>query len=306
MDKKKRISRVILTAGLLFLLVLGMFAAALAMAEELQMFKIELYKKLPWREEHVRAEETATDYSAYPVREHSANAWYTNARLIMHACGGIDGLDYTNSREALDSTLEKGHRLVEVDFTFSSDGMPVCVHSWSNLDSDSVMDYNTFKSHKIYGKYTTLTAEDILDYMERFPDLYIVLDTKDSMPELVRSLVSFNAPGDVMERFIIQVYAAGEKKQILDLYPFPEENFLFTAYLLGNRPGYIMSICYDEDISVVTLPYSWLSGNWHYFFDKNFVVFAHTVNRPDEMKQLFSAGIHGVYTDFLSLTDLEP
>ncbi len=305
MDKKKSVLRVIIIVGLLLAFVMGMFAAAMAFAEELQLFKIELYKKLPWREEYARAQETAADYSAYPVMEQTDDAWYANARLIVHACGGIDGLDYTNSREAMDSTLKKGHRFVEVDFTFSSDGIPVCVHSWSDLNSDTVMDHNTFKSHKIYGKYSTLDAEDILDYMERFPDLYIVLDTKDSMPELVRALVDLNAPRDIMERFIIQVYAAGEKSRIMELYPFPEENFLFTAYILGNRPGYIMSVCYEENISVVTLPYEWLSDSWHYFFDKDFVVFIHTVNRPDEMKWLFSKGVHGVYTDFLSLTDLE-
>lgn len=305
MEKGKRISRAAMTAGLFLALMLGMLAAAMAFAEELQLFKMELYKKLPWREEYARAQETAADYSDRPVLEHTGDEWYTDARLIAHACGGIDGLDYTNSREAMDSTLEKRHRFVEVDFTFSSDNIPVCVHSWSDLDSDTVMDHDSFKSMKIFGKYSPLDASDIIDYMERFPDLYIVLDTKDSMPELVRALVALDPPADVMERFIIQVYAAGEKKQILEMYPFPEENFLFTAYILGNRPGAVMAICYEEDISVVTVPYGWLSDSWHYFFDKNYVVFTHTINRPDEMKRLFSMGIRGVYTDFLTLPDLE-
>ena len=304
MQRENKILRVIVILGLLLALMLGMFFAAMMFAEEMQLFKMELYKKLPWRDEYARAQETNTDYSAYPVMEHSGDEWYNRAKLIMHACGGIDGLDYTNSREALESSLEKGHRFIEVDFTFSADGIPVCAHSWSDLRSDVVMDYENFMAHDIFGKYSPLDAREIIEYMELYPDLYIVLDTKDSMVELVRALVNLDAPAEIMERFIIQVYAAGEKTQIMEMYSFPEENFLFTAYILGNRPGYIMQACYEENISVVTLPYGWLSDAWHFFLEKDFVVFTHTVNRPDEMKELFSRGVDGLYTDFLSETDL--
>ena len=304
MLNRKKLLIGLLAAVLLLTLVLGMFVAALMFAEELQIFKMELYKKLPWRDEYAREQETNTDFSAYPVIERSEDAWYNRAELIMHACGGIDGLDYTNSREAMELSLEKGCRFIEVDFTFSADGVPVCVHSWSDLHSDEVMDYDSFMAHKVFGKYSPMDAQDVLDYMEAYPELYIILDTKDSIVDLVRSLVELGAADELMQRFIVQLYGPGEKAQILELYPFPEENFLFTAYILGNRPGYIMQLCYDENISVVTLPYGWYSEKWHYFDEKNFVIYTHTVNRPDEMKQLLEKGVKGLYTDFLSHSDL--
>ena len=302
---KKKLVCVILALALLAALVLGMFAAALVFAEELQLLKIEIYKKMPWRDEYARVQETNTDYSAYPAMEHNDDAWYKNARLVMHACGGIDGLDYSNSHEAMQASLEKGYRYIEVDFSFSSDGIPVCIHSWSDMKFDGVVDHERFMAQKLYGKYSPMDIADVLEYMESYPDLYIVLDTKESMVELVRALVEYDAPEEVMERFIIQVYAAGEKPQIMEMYPFPEDNFLFTAYILGNRPGYIMSVCYDENISVLTMPYGWITDDWHYFFEKDFKVFVHTVNRPDEMAELFDRGVHGLYTDFLSEADIE-
>lgn len=305
MQKRKRILIAALAVFLLMAFMLVMFIAAMMLAEEMQQFKTELYKKLPWRAEYVRQQETDTDYSAYPVMEHSADGWYNSAKLILHACGGIDGLDYTNSREAMESSLEREYRFVEVDFAFSSDGVPVCAHSWSDLRSDVVMDHESFMSHKVFGKYTPLDLEMVLDYMERFPELYIVLDTKDSMVELVRAILEYEPSEDVMNRFIIQVYGAGEKPKIMEMYSFPEENFLFTAYRIGNRPGYIMQLCYDENISVVTLPYEWFSDDWHFFVEKEFVLYAHTVNRPDDARELISRGVYGLYTDFLSLPDLE-
>ncbi len=50
--------------------------------------------------------------------------------LVAHAGGGIDGQTYTNSLEAMDLSYSLGHRVIEVDFCWSSDGRLVLMHEW--------------------------------------------------------------------------------------------------------------------------------------------------------------------------------
>ena len=47
---------------------------------------------------------------------------------MAHALGGIDGENYTNSKEALGSNYNKGVRLSEVDINLTADDKLVCVH----------------------------------------------------------------------------------------------------------------------------------------------------------------------------------
>ena len=129
------------------------------------------------------------------------------------------------------------------------------------------------------------------------------------MEQIVRDLVSL-CQGDtaMIERFIIQLYDRGLKESILQIYPFPGENFLFTAYKFGvSRYGEILQLCYDEDIRVITIP----AGNWDQetvdlFVSKNIPVFMHTVNYPDAAREEIANGMHGLYTDFLTEEDLLP
>src|SRR5450631_2076103 len=50
--------------------------------------------------------------------------------LVAHAGGAVGGLPYTNSRQALDGSWERGFRLFEVDLSWTSDGQLVLLHDW--------------------------------------------------------------------------------------------------------------------------------------------------------------------------------
>lgn len=45
--------------------------------------------------------------------------------MIAHAGGGINGLSYSNSIEALDLNYDKGFRIFELDFSWTSEGQSV-------------------------------------------------------------------------------------------------------------------------------------------------------------------------------------
>jgi len=71
---------------------------------------------------------------AYP-NEHNniPNIIGNSGGLIAHAGGGINGLKYTNSLEAMEQSIEHGFKMVELDLLISSDGRIVAVHDWKTF-----------------------------------------------------------------------------------------------------------------------------------------------------------------------------
>ena len=51
-------------------------------------------------------------------------------QLIAHAGGGINGLTYMNSLEAIDLNYSLGLRYFEIDFSWTNDDRLVCIHDW--------------------------------------------------------------------------------------------------------------------------------------------------------------------------------
>ena len=106
---------------------------------------------------------------------------------MAHALGGINGQAYTNSKEAIENSYKKGMKLFEVDIKLTSDEKLVCVHGWSKKDYEErlgitynnenrVMSYEQFINTKIKGKYTTMSFEDLIKYMKKYNDIYVMLD----------------------------------------------------------------------------------------------------------------------------------
>ena len=119
------------------LAVLGAIALCLLMfPEEMIEFKANLRRDLNSAKNNIQTSSFA-EFDSHAPMVHEESAWYHSAPLIYHAGGGIDGLTYSNSREALEHTLNQGNRFVEVDFLFTSDGQLVCAHDWHDI-SDSL------------------------------------------------------------------------------------------------------------------------------------------------------------------------
>lgn len=255
------------------------------------------------------AAQRLAEFSEYPPMTHAGTEWYLSTRLIYHAAGGIDGLSYTNSREAMEQCIRSGNTVIEVDFHFTSDGHLVCVHEWSDISgSNEAIPLDAFQASKIYGKYTPMTGEDVVRYMAQNPELYIVIDTKADAVGVVRALAAL-CDGDrsILDRFIIQLYRDGEKQAIREIYPFKDENFLFTLYIFGQyRYEDILRTCYEENIPVIAVGYTvWDQETKEAFRDKGIVIFEHTINRLDQAKDALDKGAHGIYTDFLTEADIQ-
>lgn len=288
------------------LLLLLFFGAGVLFAPQLSALRQELY--LAAFQGKVRLEVSLTLGSREPMK-HTGEEWYQDTRLIYHAGGAVEGLDYTNSREALEATLARGGRVVELDFLFTADGELACGHTWQDLHALEPLTLEEFQNTKLYHKFTPMTAREALEQMGACPELYLVVDTKEEDPLAVLRELAALAGGDsaVLDRLVIQLYDRGMKERALEIYPFPEENFLFTVYKFGaGRIRDILELCVQEEIRVVTAPYNaWGEDTVRLFREQGIVVFLHTVNDPSQAQSVLAQGVQGLYTDRLWPEDLE-
>ena len=257
------------------------------------------------------------------------DAWYTQPNgsltLVSHALGGvIYGEDeeerdsYTNSLEGFTQSYERGLRIFEVDLDYTSDGQLVGVHDWEKQYApyygDELPDHGTFMSSPVMGKYTPVDLELLLDLMERYPDIMLMLDTKygtdeDAISDFQRfvgdvvSVAQERENGDaLLDRMIIQLYYPGQYEAVQEVYPF--ENCLFTLYKLDSYAPYeVLLECLENRIPVVTMPYKYADFA-STFTDKGITVLVHTLDTYEKVDTAVYYGAGGIYTNYLSREEL--
>ena len=68
----------------------------------------------------------------------------------------------------------------------TTDHVMVARHYWGKDLSDpkskggKPVSYAKFKNIKLYGKYTSVSLKELFELMDKYPDTYIITDTKDS------------------------------------------------------------------------------------------------------------------------------
>lgn len=251
------------------------------------------------------------------TKYHFDYSWTEN-EYICHALGGLDGLGYLNCLEAFQNNYDLGHKVFEVDFEYTIDGGIICLHDFSFLDSIGIspgegkanneITKETFLESKIYGKYTTLCLEDIIDLMAEYPDIYIVTDTKSDEKETINfffsSVVSLsNEMGvpEVMDRFIPQIYSPEMFDIIMDIYEW--KSIIYTSYYITSdvysEMDYI-NYAYENGIKVLTVFGSRIHELLCYEAKKrNMLVYVHTYNTLEDKAKYNRLGVYGLYTDFL-------
>lgn len=227
-------------------------------------------------------------------------AWY-EYRMIAHAGGGIDGKTMTNSLEALNLSKQNGYKLIEVDFQLTSDNIVVLKHDFSKnslieLEQPTVgdevfqiWDSETFKNTKIYRKYTPMTIDDLINWMEQNPEVYIVTDTKETDPDLIKKEFSgiveaCDNDKKILSRFIVQIYTNDMLETVKGIYDFP--NILYTIYQVAEPTEEffysLADFCTENNIKVVTIPAGYL---WQPFIDilkeRELIIYTHTLNNSN-------------------------
>jgi len=138
--------------------------------------------------------------------------------FIAHAGGAIDGINYTNSLEALDLSYSKGCRLFELDLVFTTDGKIVAKHDPPNMTEEE------FMSQRIENKYTPLNMEAINNWFLNHTDAILVTD-KINDPERIYNEFPFR------NRIIMELFSweAVDKAIKLGIKPLVSENLIFDT-----------------------------------------------------------------------------
>lgn len=242
-------------------------------------------------------------------------SWTDEYRYIAHACGAVDGVYLTNSREALETNYENGCRIFEVDLIETEDGELVCWHGWTDGASDDLLpeEYRDralsseeFDNVLIAGKYHTMTFEYLARFMSEHEDVYIVTDTKSPDEQRIADrfgkIVSISREVDetILDRFIPQIYNEQMLQSISGMYHW--RSVIYTLYLIPQGTYYedIINFAADNGIRVITTSEERMyNGFVQDLADRGIYLYMNTINDEEEVRIRTEEGVRGFYTDTL-------
>lgn len=173
---------------------------------------------------------------APPVDLARVRADYDRFGVLAHEMGPTPQRDgYTSSLEAFNYNYERGFRVFEADFVRLADGAALATHDGFepyfglNRPFNQVTRADIRRMYMSGNSYTPLFSDDVVRLMVLHPDIYVVLDTKDSDVAIFTRFLR-DAGGDpaIMERLIPHVYDQTQLTAIQDLYPV--HNYMVALY----------------------------------------------------------------------------
>lgn len=243
--------------------------------------------------------------------------------MIAHALGTVDELTYTNSSEAFAASVRRGFHWFEVDLAETRDGRLVACHTLGPLTREfgspqriGELTYAQFMARKLYGRYTPLDLEGVLDLVEKNAGVRLILDVKNSAnrvqdedlghsPEAYRRIhrkiwaVLKKRSPELIGRVYPQIYAPADADILR--YEAGYAHWIFTTYRFHATDRDILAFAArDPQMMAVA------------FEQKRFRqamaerlralgkrVFVFVVNDADQAAALTSLGADGFYSDFL-------
>lgn len=236
---------------------------------------------------------------------------------VVHGLGYIEGHYITNSREALLFNYVRGFRVFEVDLNMTSDNRLIARHDWSpeyyqflgqgNPPADGPIPFDTVMSLKIHGKYHALSWEEIVELMQKYPDIYFVTDTKERDEANIRKTFSYlvnktkQIDTKLLDRVIPQIYDQPMLSYIKSYHDFKE--VIFTLYHLTEAelptPEELADWSDQNHVSgIAGFPFRITEELREALQKKDIAIYVHTINNPEEAAAYRKRGI-GIYTDDL-------
>ena len=198
-------------------------------------------------------------------------------------------------------------------YTYHSIAHAMGKHQWGWKLSDPTskkgdpVSYRKFKNTKIYGKYTPTSFLDVLNLMEKYPDFYLMTDSKSTEPADAKK--EFNVlvqtakkvgKEDLLDRVIVQVYNQRMYWAVKSVHPF--KHFVYTTYKQPDAAFYkVVKFCKQNGIEAITSPKNDINDYRMELLAKQGIYsYTHSVNNAYFAKEFMKLGVYGVYSDFLS------
>ena len=144
-------------------------------------------------------------------------------RLVAHGCGSVDGCLQTNCKEALLKSVKNGIKKIEIDLYITKDGHLVCIHDLAlfnkmcNRKEGTPLYYSDFKGCKIYGKYTPMSFNDVIDLQSQYG--FTIMTDKISDVKLLNKYIPNSLRNEIyVEAFSIDDYIELENNGYIPMY----------------------------------------------------------------------------------------
>lgn len=232
---------------------------------------------------------------------------------MAHALGGYEGNKYTNSEEALINSL-KYYKFIEVDMTLSSDDKLICSHGWDEetakhtqviFTDGEAPSYEEFMSWKICGKYRTMDAGKIVEYMKKFPDLLIEIDLKkasvDKTKLMTEQLVSLaDHDESILDRILMQFTSEEAYFAIDEAYHFKHYQYFTYKSKLPGKLDHIIKFCRKNNITSIAVNYTVLTDEMIVKIKSNgFYLLTFTIDDKKIAESFLKKGVDTVCTNFI-------
>jgi hypothetical protein len=219
---------------------------------------------------------------------------------VAHAGGGLNGMTYTNSLEALNHNSGK-FQLFEIDFSFTADGEIVCIHDWGvsskitfGMEFDAAPTYDEFNILVAKNnKYTNCNLDTLVQWLRKNPGKRVVTDVKNNNLQALKIIVS-KYPG-LRDSVIPQIYHAREYVEVKKL---GFKDVILTLYRWDAIMPYIILRTFFMDLFAVTIPVE-RAYYARYFRKLGIPTYVHTINSTEGLDIMRVYGVTEIYTDWL-------
>ncbi len=234
--------------------------------------------------------------------------------LVAHALGGIDGYPYLNSKEGFEESYSRGMRFVEVDLYFSADGRLICSHGFKEADVERMgiegvtagnpPEYDEWNTMRFHDRYTTQNAEDILHYLNIYPELYVEFDMRSLKGEdayrMAEALLEvFGTDRALFERILVQVYSPEMYEIFKEVYDFPMMQFYMTKAFCKDITTYI-EFCETHEIVSIAISDSYVTDEiLEKLLNSGIKIMVHTVDDPEKAQMYLDRGVTVICTNYL-------
>ncbi len=243
-----------------------------------------------------------------PAKEPESAAEALAMGKVIHAGGRVKrpsgkSAVYTNSLEALENAYWLGHRVVEIDFNWTTDGKLVALHGWRDKVSADIVDGQPLSLEQwlhtsVYKDFTPMWLGSVAGFLESHPHLYIVTDVKENNVEAAQ-VIAEEYP-ELMDRFIIQIYRDSQYDKVHDL---GFDNIIYTLYDVDKElkadVNHWIKFAQAHPLLGYTYPDTWLEveGYTQKMLETGVPLFTHTINKPEQAEKCYADGLTGIYTD---------
>ena len=220
---------------------------------------------------------------------------------IAHALGGYDNKTYLNSRKALENSIARGCRFVEADLAITLDNIIVTSHNQINVTYEELI--------KSQQDNTSLTVEELFEYMLLYDDFMIDLDTlrwktneefvlfRDNLREVLNKIGT-----DIQKRLIVEVTPYNFDLVKIIRAEFPDINFLYTDCWECDDLATIENLCeiaFENGIRYASISCDYLTQEIvNILHSYHIYVFGYTISDCAWMYELYDMGVDCIFTDF--------